>query len=254
MPPRLAPVYWYESSMFIEPPPGGTISFLRSVAPSLGPSEQRVAQVCVERFEEVAAWSAADLAAAAGTSPSTVVRACQAMGFKGFQQLRYLLVRDVGAAAAESEDTARTDVLGSVLRRVTRGMATAFATVGRGELVKAVSLLAAAPRIVVVANGASGPVAQHFRNRMLILGVPCDAPQDAVMQQVLVRQLGADDVVIAISDSGMNKVTLGVVESAKAGQATVVAVTSYARSDLSAAADVVLLVGASEGLDSGYST
>ena len=241
--------------MTSEPPLGGTVAYIRSLAPSLGPSEQRVAEVCLDRPEEVAAWSTADLAAAAGTSPSTVVRACQAMGFRGFQQLRLLLVRDLGAARGGSEETPEADdVVAAALQRVTRGLAVGMATVDRDEFARAGRLVSEADRVVVVANGASGPVAQHFRNRMLGLGVPCEAPQDAVIQQVLVRQLSEQDVVIAISDSGMNQVTLGVVESARAGSAKLVAITSYARSDLSAMSDVTLLLGASEGLQSAYAT
>jgi DNA-binding MurR/RpiR family transcriptional regulator len=239
--------------MSTDPPLGGTLAYVRSIAPSLGPSEQRVAQVCLDRPQEVAAWSAADLAAAAGTAPSTVVRACQTMGFNGFQQLRYLLVRDLGAAGG-SETQTEGDMLGAVLHRVTQGVSAGFATIDRDTFEQAVAALAAASRTVVIANGASGPVAQHLRNRFLVQGIACEAPQDAVLQQVLVRQLSEDDVVVAISDSGMNSVTLNVIESAKAGRATIVAITSYARSDLSELADHTLLLGATEAIQSRFAS
>ncbi|QYM64786.1 hypothetical protein K1X59_02570 [Microbacterium sp. Se5.02b] len=85
-----------------EPPIGGTIDHILSVLPSLIPSAQRVARICAERPEDVVEMSGADLAAAAETSPPTVSRTCQALGFQGFQHLRMLLVRDLGAAARAS--------------------------------------------------------------------------------------------------------------------------------------------------------
>lgn len=181
------------------------------------------------------------------------MRACQAMGFNGFQQLRFLLVRDQGAAATAPVQES-VDLLDGVLHRISRGLQSAIATVDRDRFAEVVAKLAAARRIVVTANGASGPVAQSFRNRLLVMGVPCEAPSDAVIQQVIVRQLGPDDVVVAISDSGMNQVTLEVAESARAGEATLIALTSYARSDLSALADLTLVLGASESIASGVAT
>lgn len=83
-----------------EPPVGGSRAHIMSMFPSLVPSEQRVAQFCLDAPEAVSTMSVADLVAQTGTSPATVVRACKRLGFDGFQHLRQVLLRDLGAAAA----------------------------------------------------------------------------------------------------------------------------------------------------------
>ncbi len=70
-------------------------SRVRAAASALGPSEGRVAAVIMDRPDDVVDWSAAELAAAAGTSTATVIRACQSLGFRGFQHLRLELARSV---------------------------------------------------------------------------------------------------------------------------------------------------------------
>ncbi|MCY7411668.1 MAG: hypothetical protein LH471_01300 [Salinibacterium sp.] len=58
-------------------------STLRAALPVLGPSEQRVVKVIVTN-PVVVEYSTVDLAAAANTSPATVIRACPNAGFCGF--------------------------------------------------------------------------------------------------------------------------------------------------------------------------
>ena len=53
--------------------------------PILGPSEQRVIQALIGGTEPSVDLSTAELAGA-GTSPATVIRACQNVGFCGYQR------------------------------------------------------------------------------------------------------------------------------------------------------------------------
>ena len=66
---------------------------VRAALPLLGPSERRVAQVILDRPGAVTEWSTAELATEAATSAATVVRACQNLGFRGFQHLRLEVAR-----------------------------------------------------------------------------------------------------------------------------------------------------------------
>ncbi len=240
---------------FAEPPVGGTVALIRSILPSLGPGERRVAEECVRAPQEVALLSVGDVAARTATSSATVVRACQNLGFKGFQHLRLLLLRDVGAgqsvAATRSAVPTGSDAHQDTGSRVAALFAAAaddlreaHGSLDPEQFEQAADCIARAPRVLVVGNGGSSPAAQMVALRLLTSGRPCEAPVDAVVQQLTARLLAPGDVCLAVSDSGMNVVTLHSVEGALASGATVVGVTGYARSRLGRTATHTVVVGA----------
>lgn len=231
-----------------DPPVGGTLSYIDSVIPSLVPSEQRVAREVVEHPEDVAMMSAADLASRTGTSAATVIRACQSLGFKGFQHLRLLLLRDLPSRVELSpvdHDGAPRDWLPSMFRSAGEELANALAPLDFDEFDRAVAAIAGATRLLIIGNGASAPIAQLATLGFLNSSRPSEAPADAVMQQLTARSLGAGDVCICISASGSNRITLSSAEAAAGSGATVIGVTGYQRSRLHELSDVTLVCGAS---------
>ncbi|MFK4790714.1 MurR/RpiR family transcriptional regulator [Microbacterium sp. ZW T5_56] len=229
-----------------EPPIGGTIDHILSVLPSLIPSAQRVARICAERPEEVAEMSGADLAAAAETSAATVSRTCQALGFRGFQHLRMLLVRDLGAAAraTRSREAGTAGWLHSIAEGAGDILRTSLASVDVAAFEAAADAIVAAPRVLLVGTGASGPAAQAIALKLTINGRPCEAPVDGVSQQLTARVLRPGDVCIVVSSSGGNAVTLAAAAAAVEAGATVIGVTSFSRSALAEHSDILLVAGA----------
>ncbi|GAA4482464.1 hypothetical protein GCM10023094_32410 [Rhodococcus olei] len=209
-----------------------------------------MADVCLERPREVAWWSAADLAEQASTSTATVVRACQNLGFTGFQHLRMLLLRDLGATSGDDRERqeaprTRMGLMRTVFDEVARDLTAALAPLDEDALDAAVAALARARRVVVIGNGASAHWAAAVAFRFVLNGRPAEAPADAVLQQVTARHLTPDDVCMAISDSGVNPYTLDPVEAARDAGATIVGVTGHARSTLVERSDIALVVGGS---------
>ena len=229
-------------------PGGGTVERIRSLIPSLIPSEQRVALAVVERPSDVMTMSAADLAERTGTSPATVSRACQNLGFRGFQHLRIDLAGDLARAAQAADSSAEPGVRGRVrgaFDGAARTLQSALGALDFDAFASAADAVVAARRLLIVATGGSQPSAQMFALRCTFHGRSCEAPVDAVVQQLAASTLGAEDVCIAISESGTNSVTLQAAQAAHEAGATVVGVTAYARSTLGLLADLSLVAGAS---------
>ncbi|MCE7481939.1 MULTISPECIES: MurR/RpiR family transcriptional regulator [Actinomycetes] len=229
-----------------EPPLGGTIDHILSVLPSLNPSAQRVALICAEQPEKVVEMSGADLAEAAGTSAATVSRMSQALGFRGFQHLRLLLVRDLGAAAHGGG--ARTEGTKGWLQSLADGAAaliqTSLASVDADVFDAAADAIAQAPRVLVVGTGASHASAQAVAVSFVMNGRSCEAPADGVVQQLTASVLSPGDVCLVVSASGANAITLASAAAAAGAGATVVGVTGFARSPLSEHAELLLTAGA----------
>lgn len=230
-----------------DPPLGGTREHIRSLIPSLIPSEQRVARAFVEEPREVVAMSVSDLAARAETSPATVSRACQNLGFRGFQHLRLLLVRDLGAEDGADEQPAGGPQGGlrGLFDAAARAIQDGAGSVDEQAFAAAAERIAHARRLLIVATGGSAPIAQALALPFISSGRSCEAPTDVVLQRLTASVLTPEDVCIVISESGSNSVTLRAAEAAHAAGAVVIGATSYARAPLSAYTTHLLVAGAS---------
>jgi DNA-binding MurR/RpiR family transcriptional regulator len=245
------------------PRAGSLFAGIRAALPALIPSERRVAEVCLLRADEVAEWSVAQLAAAAEVSTATVVRACQSIGFRGFQQLRMAFAREAGAFARDAAANGAEPPAGGVrlglpqpvagdsperildlVFEVARAvLADALAGLDRTRLAAAVDLLDGPGRLLIVGNGGSAPVAQDAALRFMSTGRSAEAPADAFTQQIAANGLSDRDVCLLVTGSGVNELTLRVAEVARSRGATVIAVTSYPGGPLAELADIMLTVG-----------
>jgi RpiR family carbohydrate utilization transcriptional regulator len=242
------------TQIIVEPPVGGSRAHIMSIIPSLVPSEQRVAQLCLDSPQTVALMSVADLVAQTGTSPATVVRACKRLGFSGFQHLRQVLLRDLGAAARDSatvDDMSSIGAPGSSARlvsgifaRASNEIRGALGSLNFNEFNAAVEAIRSRSRLLVVANGASLAPAQALALNFLGTGIICEAPVDVVSQHISAKLLAPGDVCIAISDSGQNSYTLASARLAAERGATVIGVTSYGKSELAGLSAHTLVAGA----------
>ena len=223
---------------------------LRSRMTALGASDRKVAQVVLAQPGSVVFWSITELADAAGTAKSSVVRFCQALGLRGFHDLKLLLAQEVAAMGPHVGDVADedtpTDVLGKVVEAGVRTLRDALATVGREPFEASVELIGDARGVLLVGVGTSAPLAQDAAYRLRTIGVRAEAPADAHVQHVAAKLLAPGDVCLAISHSGSTRETRIAVGAAREAGAARIAVTSFASSPLTELGDHVVLAGARE--------
>lgn len=226
------------------------LAHLRSAANALVPSEQRVAQVLIRQLHRLEEYSAVALAAEAQCSAATVVRACQRMGFSGFQQLRLQSIR-LAASQSVPEDVAQAgsvhdELLQQVFSAAITEVRASSTMLDRQVFDRAAGRIAAAERILLVGTGGSSIPAQDAALRLTMSGRIAVAPHDVLGQQFAARLLKPADVCIAVSYSGANRHTLAAVTAAQQAGASVIAVTSSGISVLAKAADLVLVTGSAQ--------
>ena len=236
--------------------PGEVIATIRSLLPSLLPTEQAVAAVLLARSADIVELSSQQVADLAGASRATVVRTCQSLGYTGYQQLRVLLARDAGYAGGAGDASASTsaaeppaDAAGIVtgtFRAIAASAAGMTALLDRDAVERAVEALATVTRLVVAGNGLSAPLAQDAAARLASIGRPAEAPMDVIGQQIAARLLGPADALLAISGSGANAATVASARAAMSAGATVISLTAFARSALTTTSTVSLVVTAPE--------
>ena len=225
--------------------------------PSLSPAERRVAQVVVDEAPTAARLTITELAERAGTSETTVIRFCRAMGFKGYPELRLTLATEAGRSAEAGpggaemgSDISPTDDLEQVVKTIAfadaRAVEDTAAQLDIVQLDKVIECVAKARRVDIYGVGASGFVAQDFQQKLHRIGHVAFAWSDLHIALTSAALLDERDVAFGISHTGT---TLDTIEAfAEAGRrgATTVALTNFPKSPIAAAADLVLTTAARE--------
>src|ERR1700761_8432228 len=233
----------------------GILITIRSLLPDLAPVEQRVAQAVLDDPSGVAWRSISELASACGTSATSVVRFCRAVGLRGYPDLRLALA---GAVAHEDErvsvtvssDISADDDPVTITKKIAFADAAAVTdTASRldtGILTAVVNALAAAPRIDVYGVGASGFVALDLQMKLQRITRPACAFPDPHMAATSAALRQPGDVAVGLSHTGTTVDTIENLTEARANGAITVAVTNFPWSPITEAADLVLLTAARE--------
>jgi DNA-binding MurR/RpiR family transcriptional regulator len=230
---------------------GPTTRAIRAALSDLVPSELKVAERFLADPRTVMYQSISEVALAAGTSASTVVRACRRLGFRGFQDLKLALAQEAIPPMRRlhdeiDESSTPGEVLAAVLGGGEEALHHVRDTLDDRAFERAVDLVASARHVMFAGVGTSAPLAQDAAYRFLTIGVDTDAPLDAHVQHVRARLLGTQDVCVAISHTGATQETLATLRGAAEGGASTLAVTSFVRSPLTELVDVALVAGSRE--------
>ena len=224
---------------------------IRAALVDLVPSERRAAEVMLADPRRLMYRSVSEIAAEAGTSASTVVRACRRLGFTGFQDLKLAVAQDAGSPVERLRDeidehSTPDQVLATVLDDGQDALRDAQRSVDPEAFARAVGVLRAAPRVLFIAVGTSAPLAQDAAYRFLTIGIQAEAPADVHVQHVRARLLAPGDVCVAISHTGATRETLAAAKGAVEAGAETIAISSFARSPLAELVGTTLVAGSRE--------
>lgn len=227
----------------IEFPARRATAYIRALIPSLIPSEALVAEALLSHAGDVAGLSAARLAAAAGTSPATVVRTCQSLGYSGLSELRDALAGEAAATSGPAADDPVTSALDRTIAAGREQIESMASILDRDQFARAVDALAEAGRVLIVTLSDLAVLGHYAVFHFALVGRTAEAPGDVITLHALARLLRPGDVCLAVGHSGTNSLTIRIAAAARDEGATVIAVTSFARGALAGLADVHLAVG-----------
>lgn len=226
---------------------------VRALLPSRPPAEQRVARRVLSDPTGAAALTISELAVAAATSETTVLRLCKALGLAGYPQLRLALAAEAGGRGAPEEvgsEIGPADSLADVIQKVAYADARAVEETAQQldaeALGSVVDALAGACRVDLYGVGASAFVALDLQQKLHRIRRVCFAWSDAHVALTSAALLGPGDVAVGISHRGTTTETVEALERAAEGGATTVALTNFPRSPLAAVADHVLTTAVRE--------
>lgn len=229
----------------------GTLVRVRGAYPSLNRAARQVADVVLADPERVIRASVSEVAAAARVSDATVVRLARLLGFRGYQEMKITLARDlVSPLDSLVEDLREGDSPETVVRKVfaanIRCLQDTLAVLDAKEMARAAYLLRAARKILVIGVGTSAPNAADCANKLFRLGLHCEAVTDGHLQVMKAALLGEGDCVLAISHSGSTKDPIETLRVAAGRGAQTICITNNSLSPIAKVARVRLLTASRE--------
>ncbi|MFD4990021.1 MurR/RpiR family transcriptional regulator [Streptomyces sp. NPDC058374] len=231
------------------PAPAALAAKVRTLAPSMTRSMQRVAEAVAGDPAGCSALTVTGLAELTGTSEATVVRTARLLGYPGYRDLRLALAglaaqQESGQSPAVTADIAVDDSLADVVAKLAydeqQTLADTAAGLDTAQLAACVDALAGARRIDIYGIGASGLVAQDLAQKLLRIGLIAHAHADPHLAVTNAVQLRPRDVAIAITHSGSTGDVIEPLRTAFERGATTIAVTGRPDGAVSQYADHLL--------------
>ncbi|WP_226667718.1 MurR/RpiR family transcriptional regulator [Microbulbifer aggregans] len=232
----------------------GSLAKIRAMRNGMSNHERRIADYLLDNADAVRSHSSKCLAERIGVSQSSVVKFSQKLGYRGYSDFKLSLTESVARSAMlpkaihgdiSSDDDVNT-VAQKLIERKNLALNETLLINSEEVLLEAVDKLSSAGRIVLAGVGASSLVARDLAFKLMKLGKSVIAESDTHVQVANAATLGAGDLVLAISESGLTQDVIRVAETASAQGAEIISLTRYSRNPLTALATVKLFCVANE--------
>lgn len=231
-----------------------TESFLSEVRRKyrdLRPSEQKAAELILEKEGDILDWTLEQFAQTAGISQPTVIRFTNAVGLKGYKELKRKILEETCVRKRRfpvadvldypiSREDQMMDIPAKVIQTNIRLLESARESISNYDFIKAVYALEQAEHISVFAMENSSCTAEDFVTKMTYIGKSAYFNKDGYMQQVNAKNLTSSDVAVGISHTGKSKMTVKALAYAKKAGAVTIAITNFEGAVIDQYADIIL--------------
>lgn len=214
---------------------------------SMSPVEKKIADYILEDPAAIINSTIIYVAAETGVSEGSISKFANMLGLRGFTQLKINLAQCTSQEDRRDATDALQLEIGSakayfkqMMDRANASFASTFDKLG-GEIENAVQILSKANLVIVIGVGHSKSVASDIAIRLMRIGVRSYAEADPLLSQISISQLGPEDAVFAVSNSGRTKEIISAVAIAKTVGAKTIALTSHSDSPLTNLSDVSLI-------------
>ncbi len=190
-------------------------------------SERSVAKFVLKYPDEVIHMRIVDLASEAHVSEPTVVRFCRAIQCDSFQAFKLQLAQLLAAKPSFNRfnvpvNATTADYCETVFETTTNTLTAVRKALDYSAIEKAVTCLAEARRVEFYGFGASASVSMDAQHKFFRLQIASASYSDPHIQAMSAMSLQADDVVVAISQSGRTQNLVDALQMARNSGATII--------------------------------
>lgn len=218
-------------------------------------SEKKIAKYIINYYDEVVDMTVGQLAQASGSSEASVSRFCKKIGVKGFHHLKISLAKemvesdltDVNISNRISIDDVNQS-LQNILANKVEELKQTVSMMNDQQLKEILELILKARTVQFVAVGNTIPVAIDGAFKFNQIGIAASSSTIWETQIGYIYNMGKDDVVIAISNSGESTGIITAVDAAREVGAKTISITNNEQSSVAKASDYHITTATREKL------
>ena len=218
-------------------------------------SERKIGNYIIQHTAEVVDMTVGELAQACGVSDASVSRFCKKINMKGFHHLKITLAKEISEKGIEEEEVSNhisvNDIeqsLKNILANKVTEITQTVSMMDAKELSEIYNKLNIARPVLFFAVGYTIPVAIDGAFKLNQIGIPAVSGTIWETQIGYTYNMTAEDVVIAISNSGESTAVLRALEAAKSAGATTLSITNSEKSSAAQLSDYHITTATREKL------
>lgn len=218
-------------------------------------SERKIGTYIIQHTAEVVDMTVGELAQACGVSDASVSRFCKKINMKGFHHLKITLAKEISEKGIEEEEVSNhisvNDIeqsLKNILANKVTEITQTVSMMDAKQLSEILNKLNMARTVQFFAVGNTIPVAIDGAFKLNQIGIPAVSGTIWETQIGYTYNMTAEDVVIAISNSGESTTVLRALEAAKSAGATTLSITNSEKSSAAQLSDYHITTATREKL------
>lgn len=218
-------------------------------------SERKIGTYIIQHTAEVVDMTVGELAQACGVSDASVSRFCKKINMKGFHHLKITLAKEISEKGIEEEEVSNhisvNDIeqsLKNILANKVTEITQTVSMMDAKQLSEILNKLNMARTVQFFAVGNTIPVAIDGAFKLNQIGIPAVSGTIWETQIGYTYNMTAEDVVIAISNSGESTAVLRALEAAKSAGATMLSITNSEKSSAAQLSDYHITTATREKL------
>ena len=218
-------------------------------------SERKIGTYIIQHTAEVVDMTVGELAQACGVSDASVSRFCKKINMKGFHHLKITLAKEISEKGIEEEEVSNhisvNDIeqsLKNILANKVTEITQTVSMMDAKQLSEILNKLNIARTVQFFAVGNTIPVAIDGAFKLNQIGIPAVSGTIWETQIGYTYNMTAEDVVIAILNSGESTAVLRALEAAKSAGATTLSITNSEKSSAAQLSDYHITTATREKL------
>ena len=218
-------------------------------------SERKIGTYIIQHTAEVVDMTVGELAQACGVSDASVSRFCKKINMKGFHHLKITLAKEISEKGIEEEEVSNhisvNDIeqsLKNILANKVTEITQTVSMMDAKQLSEILNKLNMARTVQFFSVGNTIPVAIDGAFKLNQIGIPAVSGTIWETQIGYTYNMTAEDVVIAISNSGESTAVLRALEAAKSAGATTLSITNSEKSSAAQLSDYHITTATREKL------
>ena len=227
---------------------------LRESKDSMSNTEVNIARYILNNPKKTCSLTVRELAEVTYSSPSSTVRVCRSIGFKGYKEFRETLILELATLGKdlshEEMKITLDDSMETIISKITlnniRSLEDTQHLLNAETLSKCVELLFQCSTILFFGIGSSLCVAKDTYLKFLRLNKPCVVNEDWHSQLLMALNSSPHDAAIIFSYGGQTKEMIECMDALKRNATPCIAITRYAPSPIAKMADYCLYTAANE--------